>query len=124
MKNTKINYFRNAILLGLVMVISVNCDGGMSDETLATYPKTAEIFTDAPVGMGSNFYFPYGPDANNPVGSKFSAWSVDSEVSYKGNASMRFDVPNANDPEGNYAGGILRIDGAGRGPDWRAGRCD
>jgi hypothetical protein len=64
--------------------------------------------------MGTNFYFPYGPDANNPVGSKFSAWSVDTDVSYKGNASMRFDVPNSNDPQGNYAGGILRVDGAGR----------
>ena len=27
---------------------------------------------------------------------------------------MRFDVPNANDPEGSYAGGILRVDGSGR----------
>ncbi|WP_396141000.1 glycosyl hydrolase family 16 [Flavobacterium sp.] len=115
MKNTKFNYFRKTILLVLVLITSINCEREMSDDaTIATYPKTAEIFTDAPVGMGTNFYFPYGPDANNPVGSKFSAWSVDSEVSYKGNASMRFDVPNANDPEGNYAGGILRIDGAGR----------
>ena len=115
MKNTKFNYFRNAILLGLVLITTINCDRELSDDaTNAGFPKTAEIFTDTPVGMGSNFYFPYGGDANNPVGSKFSAWSVDGEVSYKGNASMRFDVPNANDPEGNYAGGILRIDGAGR----------
>ena len=115
MKNRKINYFRNTLLLGLVLITSVNCEREMSDDaTLATYPKTAEIFTDAPVGMGTNFYFPYGPDANNPVGSKFNAWTVDSEVSYKGNASMRFDVPSSNDPEGNYAGGIFRVDGAGR----------
>ena len=114
MKNRKINYFKNTLLLGLVLITSVNCDGDMSVETLATFPKTAEIFTDTPVGMGTNFYFPYGPDANNPVGSKFSAWSVDTDVSYKGNASMRFDVPNATDPQGNYAGGILRVDGAGR----------
>lgn len=115
MKNRKINYFRNALLLGLVLITSVNCERELSDDaTNATYPKTAEIFTDTPVGMGSNFYFPYGPDANNPVGSKFTAWSVDENVSYRGSASMRFDVPNANDPEGNYAGGILRVDGAGR----------
>lgn len=93
----------------------MNCERDLSDEaTDATFAKTAEVFTDAPVGMGTNFYFPYGPDANNPVGSKFTAWSVDSNVSYKGNASMRFDVPNATDPQGNYAGGILRVDGAGR----------
>jgi hypothetical protein len=27
---------------------------------------------------------------------------------------MRFELPNANDPQGNYAGGILRVDCAGR----------
>lgn len=96
-------------------MININCERELSDDaTLTNFSKTAEIFTDTPVGMGSNFYFPYGPDANNPVGSKFNAWSVDEEVSYKGNASMRFDVPNSIDPEGNYAGGIFRIDGAGR----------
>jgi hypothetical protein len=115
MRNTKINYFRNAILLGLVLITTVNCDRELSDDaTNAGFPKTAEIFTDTPVAMGSNFYFPYGPDALNPIGSKFDAWTVDTEVSYKGNASMRFDVPNANDPQGNYAGGIFKVDGSGR----------
>ncbi len=115
MKNTKINYLRNSFLLLVIVLVNLNCERDLSDEaTDATFPKTAEVFTDAPVGMGTNFYFPYGPDANNPVGSKFTAWSVDSNVSYKGNASMRFDVPNATDPQGNYAGGILRVDGAGR----------
>jgi hypothetical protein len=115
MKNRKINYLRNSFLLTIITLVNLNCERDLSDEAQdATFPKTAEVFTDAPVGMGTNFYFPYGPDANNPVGSKFTAWSVDSNVSYKGNASMRFDVPNANDPQGNYAGGILRVDGAGR----------
>jgi hypothetical protein len=115
MKNRKINYLRNSFLLTIVILVNLNCEREISDDARdATYPKTAEIFTDTPVGMGTNFYFPYGPDANNPVGSKFSAWSVDTDVSYKGNASMRFDVPNATDPQGNYAGGILRVDGAGR----------
>ena len=115
MKNTIINYLRNSFLLLVIVLVNLNCERDLSDEaTDATFAKTAEVFTDAPVGMGTNFYFPYGPDANNPVGSKFTAWSVDSNVSYKGNASMRFDVPNATDPQGNYAGGILRVDGAGR----------
>jgi hypothetical protein len=115
MKNTLLNKFKNSFLLLLVVMTNVNCERELSDDAKdATFPKTAEVFTDTPVGMGTNFYFPYGPDANNPVGSKFSAWSVDTNVSYKGNASMRFDVPNSNDPQGNYAGGILRIDGAGR----------
>ena len=115
MKNTKFNYFRNTILLVLVLITSLNCEREISDDaTLATYPKTAEIFTDAPVGMGSNFYFPYAPGPDNPIGSKFNAWTVDDNVSYKGNASMRFDVPNGDDPNGNYAGGIFRVDGPGR----------
>jgi hypothetical protein len=115
MKNTKINYLRNSLLFGLIILINISCERDLSEEaTNAIFPKTADIFIDAPVAMGTDFYFPYGPDANNPVGSKFTAWSIDSDVSYKGNASMRFDVPNANDPAGNYAGGILRIDGAGR----------
>ena len=115
MKNRKINYLEKTFLLGLVLLIGISCERDLSsDAELSTYPKTAEIFTDSPVGLGSNFYFPYGPDANNPVGSKPTAWTVDNEVSYKGTASMRFDVPNGNDPEGNYAGGIFRIDGAGR----------
>lgn len=108
MKNRKINYFRNAILLGLVLITSVNCDRELSDDaTNATYPKTAEIFIEDVIGMGSNFYFPYG-------GSKPTAWSVDRQEGYNSNASMRFDVPNSNDPAGSYAGAIFRTEGAGR----------
>jgi len=88
--------------------VAVGCEREISDEVeFATLSNTGEVFTDTPIGLGSNFYFPY-------EGSKATAWSVDDEVSYKGSASMRFDVPNANDPEGNYAGAIFRIDGAGR----------
>ena len=108
MKNTKINYLLKPFLLGLVLVTSVNCERDISDDAqLATYPKTAEIFIDDFVGMGSNFYFPYG-------GSKPTAWSVDQSEGYNSRASLRFDVPNSNDPEGTYAGAIFRIDGAGR----------
>jgi hypothetical protein len=115
MKNLKINYLKKSLLLVLIYFVNVNCTREISDDaTLATNSKTGEVFTDSPVAMGTNFYFPYGGDANNPVGSKFTAWSVDQTVSYKGNASMRFDVPNAVDPLGNYAGGIFKIDGPGR----------
>ncbi|TDP59415.1 glycosyl hydrolase family 16 [Flavobacterium dankookense] len=108
MKNRKINYLVKSLLLGLVLVTSFNCERELSDDArLATYAKTAEIFTDSFVGMGSNFYFPYS-------GSKPTAWSVDETEGYNSNASLRFDVPNSNDPEGTYAGAIFRIDGAGR----------
>jgi hypothetical protein len=112
MKN--FNSLTKTFLATLILILA-SCERPISEEaTNASLAKTGEIFTDTPVGMGTNFYFPYGADALNPVGSKFNAWTVDTQVSYKGNASMRFDVPNSNDPEGNYAGGIFKVDGAGR----------
>ena len=108
MKYKKINYLVKSLLLILVLTANLNCERDISDDArVATFAKTAEIFTDDFVGMGTNFYFPYG-------GSKPTAWSVDRSEGYNSTASMRFDVPNANDPEGNYAGAIFRIDGAGR----------
>lgn len=107
MKNTSLNYLKKVFFLGVIFSTNIGCDRELSEENLATYSKTAEVFIDTPVAMGTDFYFPYG-------GAKPSAWSIDSQVSYKGSASMRFDVPNATDPEGTYAGGIFRVDGAGR----------
>jgi hypothetical protein len=115
MKNIKINYWRYSFIIALIYIANSGCTRELSDDaTLATNAKTGDIFTDTPIGMGTNFYFPYGPGPDNPVGSKPNAWTVDQTVSYKGNASMRFDVPNAVDPFGNYAGGIFRVDGTGR----------
>lgn len=108
MKNSKMNFLVKTFLFGLVFMTFLSCERDLSDEaTDATFSKTGAIFLDAPVEMGSNFYFPYG-------GSRPDAWSIDNQVSYKGSASMRFDVPNANDPEGTYAGAIFRTEGAGR----------
>lgn len=115
MKNRKFNVLKDILLLVLIVLINGSCERNISDDAaLATFSTTAEIFTDTPIGMGTDFYFPYGPDDLNPIGSKLNAWTVDQNVSYLGNASMRFDVPSSNDPEGNYAGGIFRVDGAGR----------
>lgn len=108
MKNQKNNYLKLTLLLSLVLLTNVSCERELSDDAvLSTFPKTAEIYTDDFVGMGSDFYKPYG-------GSKFTAFSVDSEEGYESNSSIRIDVPNATDPEGAYAGGIFVIDGAGR----------
>jgi hypothetical protein len=108
MKNIKSNFLTSFLMLFTIVSIVSSCEREISDDaTVATFPKTAEIFTEDFVGMGSNFYFPYG-------GSKATAWSVDRKEGYNSNVSMRFDVPNANDSEGNYAGAIFRVDGAGR----------
>ena len=108
MKNRKYIYLKNSFILGLFFVASVSCEREVSDEVeFATLPKTGEVFTDTPIGLGSNFYFPF-------EGSKATAWTVDENEGDKSKASMRFDVPNADDLDGNFAGAIFRIDGAGR----------
>lgn len=106
--NIKKQLIRNTSLLVLAAFALVSCERELSDEAVfAEFSTVGEIFTDSPVGLGSDFYFPF-------LGSKPTAWTVDEEISYLGSASMRFDVPNADDPNGNYAGAIFRIDGAGR----------
>jgi len=108
MKNIKFMYSKITLLTALLFVITMSCERDISDEVeFATLSKTGEIFTDSPIGLGTDFYFPY-------TGSKENAWSVDENEGYESQASMRFDVPNANDPDGNFAGGILRVDGSGR----------
>ena len=110
--NKKIEIMKNIvkafILITTLTIVNISCERELSDEaTEATFPKIGEIFTDDFVAMGSDFYFPYG-------GSKVTAWTIDREEGYNSNASLRFDVPNAVDPEGNYAGAIFRTEGAGR----------
>ncbi|MGV1011614.1 MAG: glycosyl hydrolase family 16 [Flavobacterium sp.] len=105
MKNSKINYIKNSSLLALFLLFNVSCDRDLSeDATLSTYSKNGEVFIDAfSAGLG---YGAFG-------GSKYSAFTVDSEVKYAGTSSMRFDVPSVGDPDGAYAGGVF-IDGSGR----------
>ena len=108
MNNIKFNYLKSFVAFFAIALTITSCERDISDEaTIATYPKVGEVFTDNFVGMGSDFYFPYG-------GSKPTAWSVDNQTGYNSKSSMRIDVPNANDPEGTYAGAILRTDNAGR----------
>ena len=108
MKNIKHTNIKKQLVVVLLMVLYYSCERELSDDvTLSTFPSTAEIFTDAPVGLGSDFYFPFAD-------SKLDAFSVDNEVGFESSASFRVDVPNSNDPTGSYAGAILRIDGAGR----------
>lgn len=108
MKNRKINYLNGILSLCIVLFIALSCERELSDDkSPLKFSSVGEIFSDDFVGLGSNFYFPYGD-------SKFTAFSVDRTQGYDSNASILVDVPNAVDPLGNYAGGIFRIDGAGR----------
>jgi hypothetical protein len=103
MKNLK-SITLSALLLALFMY---SCERDVTGLSAPDFSNNPEVFTDNFIGLGTDFYFPYG-------GSKFTAFSVDNKEGYNSNASIRIDVPNSNDPNGNYAGGIFRIDGAGR----------
>lgn len=108
MKNIKFIYSKIILLSGLLFIVTMSCEREISDEVeFATNSATGEIFTDSPIGLGSNFYFPFSD-------SKATAWTVDDNEGYESQSSMRFDIPNADDPEGAYGGGIFRVDGAGR----------
>ncbi|WNH14018.1 glycosyl hydrolase family 16 [Thalassobellus suaedae] len=108
MKNIKFIYSKIILLSGLLFFAATSCEREISDEVeFATNSKTGGVFIDSPIGLGSDFYFPF-------EGSKATAWTVDDNESYESQSSMRFDVPNADDPDGNFAGAIFRVDGAGR----------
>ena len=108
MKNIKFIYLKITLLLGFIFTLTVSCERDFSDEVkFASHSATAEIFTDAPIGLGTNFYFPY-------TGSKATVWSIDEEVGYESTVSMRFDIPNADDTKGGYGGAAFIIDGAPR----------
>ncbi len=95
-------------LLSTFLIVQLGCKRELSDDAvLPSFSTTADIFTDNFIGLGSNFYFPFG-DAKPDV------FSVDMKEGYESNASVRIDVPNNTDPNGTYAGAIFRVDGAGR----------
>ena len=108
MKNIKYINIQFVLFLSLSLAVFYSCERDLSDDVVfATFDSTGEIFTDAPVGLGSDFYFPF-------LNSKATAFSVDDNEGFESDSSIRIDVPNANDPEGSFAGAIFRIDGAGR----------
>ena len=103
MKNIKLVYLKITLLLGLVCSLNLSCERDLSDDaTLSTFPKNGDVFIDN-FSAGLD-YLPYSD-------AYLESFSVDTETTYNGSvASMRFDVPNENDPAGAYAGAIFRTD--------------
>ena len=96
MKNIKHKTSVLALLTSLAILTVLSCKRDIEDLEPATFPTTAEVFIDG-FSAGLN-YGAFG-------GSKVTAFDVDTEVKYKGTASMKFAVPDAGDPQGAYAGG-------------------
>lgn len=81
--------------MGLLLVLG--CQNDFSDLQEAKYSVNPDVFIDT-FSPGLNFAA-FG-------GTVVLGFQVDKDVSYnKTAASMRFDVPNVNDPDGAYVGG-------------------
>ena len=94
MKNRKFIYLKITLLLVLIFGITLSCTRDLSDDSQnASNPKTAEVFID-----GFSPGLDYGAFGNTLL----TGFNVDTDVKYKGTASMRFDVPNVGDPDGAY----------------------
>ena len=106
MKTKKQFYSKITFLLSLLLIITIGCERALSEDVvLATYSPSPDVYID---GFSTGLeYYPY-------LNSKYEAFSVDTEVKYKGSSSMRFDVPVEGDPAGSYAGAIFRDDNGGR----------
>lgn len=102
-KNTmKINFKSHSTkLLSLMIILTAvfACENDPNDFEEASYPKNPEVFIDD---------FSPGLDYASFGGAVPDAFEVDTEVTYNNSrASMRFDVPSVNNPEGAYAGGMF-----------------
>jgi hypothetical protein len=96
MKNRKYNWSAIALITAMTLAGSGSCTRDFEELELASYPTTPEVFID---GFSTGLkYAAFG-------GSKVTAFDVDKEVKYEGSASMRFEVPDYEDPQGAYAGG-------------------
>ena len=94
------------IPMGILSLLLLGCERELDDLSPAAYPTNPNVFINS-FSAGLN-YAAFG-------GSVPTAFDVDTEVTYKNtsDASMRFEVPDAGDPRGAYAGGAFFTD-AGR----------
>jgi hypothetical protein len=104
MKNIKHKIATFILLSSLAALAVIGCKRELEDLEPIEFPTTPEVFIDG-FSAGLN-YGAFG-------GSVVTAFDVDTEVKYKGTASMKFAVPDAGDPRGAYAGGAY-ITAAGR----------
>lgn len=87
---------RTAFLGLLCALLAAGCKTELEDLEPATFPTNGDVFIDG-FSAGLN-YAAFG-------GSDVRAFDVDNDIVYDGTASMRYDVPDFEDPAGAYAGG-------------------
>jgi hypothetical protein len=91
------NYLRFFAVV-FILVLPFSCSRDLDELEPAEFPVIGEVFIDG-FSAGLN-YAAFG-------GSKVTAFQVDNDVSYTGASSMRFEVPDFEDPAGAYAGGAF-----------------
>jgi hypothetical protein len=85
-------------IMAMFLLLFLGCTREIDELEPATFPTNANVFIDG-FSEGLN-YAAFG-------GSKVDAFEVDDDVAYEGNSSMRFEVPDFEDPAGSYAGGVF-----------------
>jgi len=98
------NYnWRREFSICILLILSIACIRDIDELEPATFSTNPAIFLDG-FSSGLN-YTAFG-------GSVPTAFNVDTEVTFTttSQASMRFEVPDANDPRGAYAGGAFFTD--------------
>lgn len=111
MKTVKHIQSKIVLPFALLLVTLAGCERDLSDDVvLATFPTTAEIFIDAPVGLTDQFFRSFDPAA----GANTNGFGVDNIIFFEGTASIRIDVPGSNDPDGGFIGGVFEDRGEGR----------
>lgn len=87
-------------IIGLILVVFTGCKKrDVGDLQAPSFPNTAEVFIDD-----------FTPDLVYAAfgGSDVKAFQVDNQETYNSSRqSMRFEVPDANSPNGSYAGGVF-----------------
>lgn len=104
MKNFVIKSTLPYLMIGLLLVLNSSCAPDEDGLQEATFPRTAEVFIDG---------FSPGLQYDAFGNSRVTAFDVDTDIRFQGSSSMRFDIPNTNDPQGGFAGGIFS-DAGGR----------
>lgn len=100
MKKNKSLFISFGSLLAVVILLASGCQKrDLAGLQTPGFPTTADVFIDD--FTGDLAYAAFG-------GSDVKAFQVDNQVSYNGTRqSMRFEVPDANSPNGSYAGGVF-----------------
>lgn len=99
---TKIFKSLSRVLFAGLLIFSTSCERDLEELELATFPANGLVFGDT---------FSAGLEFAAFGGSNVTAFQVDEEVTYAGTASMRFEVPDFEDPRGAFVGGAFFVEG-------------